>query len=542
MYTIETTPADFAQRILYLDGKPFSLNGLPYMEVILNTQTDRRLLMTGRQVGKSTDVSALITTESASHPFWRALYVAPRNDQVTQFNNDKLNPMINNSPILKEYYTDSSCVRQAGAKELLNGSIIYLRSCYHTADGIRGISANSVYVDEVQDIIIDNIPVIEECTARKNPKCMTFCGTPKTFDNCIQKLWEQTSQHYWGMKCPSCGKWNVPIVIENLSEEGLVCKHCKNRLDIQNGEYIAMYPDRQFVGFHISQAMVAGVKQTGIPWSRLWEKLVNPLYSEAKFYNECLGFSYDNGAKLLVEADIRACCDNKTESWSTQRKSEWGMYTVIAAVDWGVLGGNTHTVATIGGLDSNGNIRVLYSKKYPVDQDPLNQIEDITKVITDSGAAIIVADRGGGSLANSVLRRNFPNKKVYEIEYKAKVQDGMHFNVGSRSWITDRTRALAGVILDIKAGRMIFPKFSVMKDFAPDLLTLTCEYNDRIRAFQIIRDLNTPDDFAHTLVYLRLGARFFGPNPTKYQHKLEVFNPPDKDASDHIEVDIPEIE
>lgn len=118
----------------------------------------------------------------------------------------------------------------------------------------------------------------------------------------------------------------------------------------------------------------------------------------------------------------------------------------------------------------------------------------------------------------------------------------MHFNVGSRSWITDRTRALAGVILDIKAGRMIFPKFSVMKDFAPDLLTLTCEYNDRIRAFQIIRDLNTPDDFAHTLVYLRLGARFFGPNPTKYQHKLEAFNPPDKDASDHIEVDIPEIE
>lgn len=91
-------------------------------------------------------------------------------------------------------------------------------------------------------------------------------------------------------------------------------------------------------------------------------KLVNPLYSEAKFYNECLGFSYDNGAKLLVEADIRACCDNKTESWSTQRKSEWGMYTVIAAVDWGVLGGNTHTVVTIGGLDSNGNIRVLYSK------------------------------------------------------------------------------------------------------------------------------------------------------------------------------------
>ena len=45
---------------------------------------------------------------------------------------------------------------------------------------------------------------------------------------------------------------------------------------------------------------------------------------------------------------------------------------------------------------------------------PLNK-STITKVITDSGAAIIVADRGGGSLANSVLRRNFPNKKVYDL-------------------------------------------------------------------------------------------------------------------------------
>ena len=37
MYTINTTPAEFAQRILYLDGKPFSLAGLPYMETIMNT-------------------------------------------------------------------------------------------------------------------------------------------------------------------------------------------------------------------------------------------------------------------------------------------------------------------------------------------------------------------------------------------------------------------------------------------------------------------------------------------------------------------------
>ena len=81
MYTINTTPAEFAQRILYLDGKPFSLNGLPYMVTIMNTETERLLLMTGRQVAKSTTVSATAVTELTGRPFWRALYVAPRNDK-----------------------------------------------------------------------------------------------------------------------------------------------------------------------------------------------------------------------------------------------------------------------------------------------------------------------------------------------------------------------------------------------------------------------------------------------------------------------------
>lgn len=256
------------------------------------------------------------------------------------------------------------------------------------------------------------------------------------------------------------------------------------------------------------------------------EKLNNPLYGEAKFYNECLGYSYDNGAKLLVEADIKECCDSDTPDWTLKRDSKWGIYTVVAAVDWGVLGGNTHTVVTIGGLDTQENLRVFFSKKFPVDQDPLSQMDEIVRLLNSVGPAILVCDRGGGSLANSVLRKHFPHLKLYEIEYKAKVSAGMEFNVKSKSWITDRTRALAGVVLDIKSNRLIFPNYKVTKDFGRDLLTLSCEYNDRIRAFQIIRDLNTPDDFAHTLVYLRLGARYFAKSPRAYKHQLSDFIPP----------------
>lgn len=49
-YTIETTPADFAQKLLYLDGKPISFDGMPYMKTIINTEAEKMLLKTGRQV------------------------------------------------------------------------------------------------------------------------------------------------------------------------------------------------------------------------------------------------------------------------------------------------------------------------------------------------------------------------------------------------------------------------------------------------------------------------------------------------------------
>lgn len=532
-HTIEITRAEYAQRMLYLDGKPFSVAPVPYMIPILNCNAEKTILMTGRQVGKSTTLAATILTEQTAIPHYRTLYVAPRNDQVSQFSGDRLSAMINYSPMVTKYFTNSKMTQQSHAKEFTNGSWTYLRSCYHTADGIRGISANSIFIDEVQDILLDNIPVIEECSARKNPKRMIFCGTPKTFDNPIQKMWEQSTQHFWAVKCRHCNHWNVPLGESNLGINFLQCARCGGELHVLDGEYVAKFPSRAFVGFHISQAMVSGVPGLDVPWSRLREKVDNPLYSTGKMYNECLGFSYDFGSKLLTERELYECVDESTPTMSTQRAASWGMYTVCAGVDWGVLGGNTRTVVTIGGLDKNGMLRIMYSKKFPVDQDPVAQVNEIAKIINDAGVTCVAADRGGGVFANGFLKKQLLHSTIHEIEYKAKVNAGMQYNKDAKDWITDRTRAMSGVMSDIKGKKMIFPGGTFGREFFPDLLTLTCEYNDRLRCFQIIREINTPDDFAHTLVYLRIAAKKIGLAPKGAQViDLEEFSPPDGAASE----------
>lgn len=522
---VSVTPAEYAQTLLYLDGKPFSLDSVPFMIPIINCGSELGMMMTGRQVGKSTTLSAKILSRLTAFAYHNALYVAPRLDQVAEFSKAKLGAMITTSPYIRSIFMNASVIQQARSKSFLNGSAIVLRSCYLNPDAIRGITANDIYIDEIQDIIVENIPVIVECSSRKAIRHIFYCGTPKTFDNTIQKNWDKSSQHFWAIKCPHCNKWNVELGMANIGKEWLCCAKCGGRIDARTGEYVAKHPDREFTGFHVSQLMIAGAPNTGVPWKRVLEKLNDPLYGLAKFYNECLGYSYDVGQKLLTETDLGACCIAEMQNLTIDRKAEWGMSRVFAGVDWGVLGGNTHTVLTIGGIDCDGVLRVMYAKKYPVDQDPVAQVEEICDTIARAGCCLVAADRGNGHVANAFLRKKLTYARICEIEYKSKVTEGMRYSDKSKTWITDRTRAIAGIVIDIKQQKIQFPIYKVMSPFFEDLLTLSCAYNDNLRAYQILREGETPDDFAHALAYLRLAAKMIGPAPTKKIHQLEEFYP-----------------
>lgn len=532
---VSVTRSQFASRILYLDGKPFSLAGVPFMAPILDCPYERMVEMTGRQVGKSTNNSALMLTSTAANEHHRVLYIAPRNEQVIQFSKDRLSHMINYSPFFQDWLINSKVQQQVRAKEFTNGSFIFLRSCYHTADGARGITANDIYFDEVQDILLENIPIIEECSARKVNRKIVYSGTPKTFDNPIAQIWDQSTQNYWAVKCPACNHWNIPLDIANLGEESLVCAKCGKPISALTGMYVSKFPEKGVAGFHISQLMIYGNPGTGLPWSRVMEKYRDPLYGIAKFTNECLGFPYDVGAKLLTEGHLRACSTREGDEyyqpqWTIDRDGKWGLRLVFAGVDWGVLGGNTRTVLTIGGLTPAGKLKVYFAKKFPVDQDPVEQVTEVGDLIAQAGCRMIAADRGGGHVANAFLRKKLPNTLVYEIEYKPRVTQGMYYNTKSMSWITDRTRALSGVIIDIKSRMMEFPDYRCWgSTFAPDLLTLSCDYNDNLRAYQILRQNSIPDDFAHALTYLRLAARKMAVNPHAKAHSLDDFVLPGSD-------------
>ena len=279
---LKATKTAFVEKLLWLDGKPFSFEGRNYLHPIYNAPWRNLLLKTARQVEKTTMLCNNMMVNSMVRNFHKSLYVSPSHSQTRQFSNDKLKNAIEKSPLIKKYYQDWSVSNQVFEKGFTNGSMIFLRSCFRTADRTRGLSVPDLYLDEIQDLLISEIPVIAECTSHFPESFHLYAGTPKSFQNPIEAYWQESTQNEWMVKCFACGKWNfldetniAPSKLYNNDSiiPGPVCKKCMKPIDVRRGKWMTFAPGERFNGFRIPQLMVPWIVSTKAQWSKLlWKR------------------------------------------------------------------------------------------------------------------------------------------------------------------------------------------------------------------------------------------------------------------------------
>jgi intein/homing endonuclease len=113
-------------------------------------------LQTGTETFLSDFVVNHNTTSLANHlvvrsvvkPYNKSLYVSPSHTQTRQFSSEKLKPAIERSPFIMRYLQDSQVSSQVFEKGFTNGSFIFLRSAFRSADRARGISARDLCYDK----------------------------------------------------------------------------------------------------------------------------------------------------------------------------------------------------------------------------------------------------------------------------------------------------------------------------------------------------------------------------------------------------------
>lgn len=369
----------------------------------------------------STMLGNLCLTYSALNPAFKTLYVSATAQQAQVFSTDRIKDPIETSEVLSAL-TNRNLSQNVFFKQFTNRSQIRLRYAFLSADRVRGIPADNILIDEIQDILADNIPVIEECASHSEYKLKKYSGTPKSLDNTIEVYWQRFStQNEWMVPCDSCNNWNE-LGENNIGKRGVICAKCGKPINVRHerAQWASMQPvtseneDRVvFEGFRIPQIMVPWIVDTEDGWSDILMKLEQ--YSRAKFYNEVLGLSFDSGSRPLKRNHIKSCCRHDIRMADLDKWVAKTGNLVFMGCDWGCHDDKTRVLTSRGfKLFSDLQVGDLVAQ-FDKDTREMTFVEPYAIVVKDWEEPLYhVTGRGIDMMLTGTHRMLFKTEKVPE--------------------------------------------------------------------------------------------------------------------------------
>jgi hypothetical protein len=507
---------------------PFSFEGRSYLRQIYDTPSKRTLLKCGRQVEKSTLLGNKLLAYACIIQALGCLYVSPTNQQTKVFSQDRLKEPVETSEYLKSW-TTTKLSDNVFLKKFINRSQVTLRYCYMSADRVRGIPADVICIDELQDILTDSIPIIEQCASHSPYKIYMYSGTPKSLDNTIEYYWtEFSTQNEWMVPChrhsimTGGGKisnvyWNI-LDETNIGKKSLICDKCKNPINAgdDRAQWVAMNPGvihripKPYEGFRIPQLMVPWV-----PWEEIIQNQLT--YPRGKFYNEVLGLSYDSGTRPLTRKDVMDNCDPNIRLDAAfqekMRKHLAGSYPIYAGIDWGT-GENTYTVMSLGTYLQD-RFTIFYIRRFEgPESEPDTMMEMVMREIDQWQVRRAGCDYGGGFWPNDRLLNRFGWERIVKYQYstpnaKVKWEDGL------KRYLINRTEVMSDLFNAIKKRTVFrFPMWEQFQNpFGNDMLNIFSEFNEQRRENVYKKSPSSTDDAFHSILLCFLTSMIDRPRP-----------------------------
>lgn len=523
---IALTRAQLATAVLQIKGKPLSFDDyLPFIDVY-DLYPDEMVLKCGRQIGKSVSLSGALVSNSAAVNHFNSLYIAPLSQQTSRFSTGYLDTFME-SPLMKKYYRDTSSRKNVFQKSFKNKSTIYLgyAESESDADRIRGVNADLLCVDEIQDVSYDALPVLYETLSASEYAYKRLTGTAKTENNTLELKWKASNQCEWVMKCLGCSKhvaaYDYETCMKILKHHGGPgCPYCGHTLDVTTGRWVSFNPsvDRS-VGFHIPQFII-GARTRPKKWRELQDKI--EMYNPQKLANEVFGLAAGMGGKILTQREAMACSNPLRETFDTEwPRDPRGIIQVALGVDWSVTSANkSYTVITVIGSDMSGKIYLLYSERLN-GVDILDQVRYVMVIARRFGAQIVASDRGVGVLQCQLLQNEMGRDMVAPINYVA-AKAALRWDGAGQYFAADRTMCIDSVVMKMKLGPSSFetPSWGITAGFWRDALSV---HEEETRAGRRIycKNPDLPDDWLHSVVFANIGLMILR-KEFKYVEALEV--------------------
>lgn len=399
-----------------------------------------------------------------------------------------------------------------------------------------------------------HLPIIGECmSAAPAPwGIWDLTGTPKGYDNPIQKSWEDSSQAEWVVICPhaGCGHENfctaeydmldmIGPVHDDISEDcpGTVCSKCRRPVSPRTGFWLHRFPEKRWTyqGFHIPQPIMPMHYANPVRWAELVAKMQGKYNTSPNvFHNEVLGESYDQGSKLLTKSELVSACvldwDNDPKHPPLSRIESLRPYydATVLAVDWGGGGGDmmsghsekarrqrvSFTSLAFMGITKDRKIDVIWGTRLLTPNDHAREAADVLALLRQLNPGRLAHDfTGAGALRQTLLvQAGVPEDMFVGFDYKSIPSGTIIKYVPADDWDTrphwriDKTRTILTTVNAIKFGILRLFRYDNRGSEDPglldDFLSLTEEKvempggSDR---YIIRRILSSPDDFAQAV-------------------------------------------
>jgi hypothetical protein len=532
-------------RLFCWDGQPFTIDNHFPMEPVFRTAIPPELLLkAGRQVAKTTTMAAFLLAMARSVPYLKVLCITPLYEQIRRFSHSYVRKFIDESPI-RDTFVDDTTVNQILQRSFINGASLYFSFALLDAERARGIPSDFLFIDELQNVFGELVPILVETQSASPLKIKRYAGTPKSLDNPIQTYWGDSSQAEWIIKCDTggCGHWNVPSLEQDLldmtgpyrddiSEQspGLVCSKCRKPLRPRTGRWYHLYKEKKdtFPAYHLPQQIFPMHYADRDSWDVLlgkWAGRRNTTFTQ--FLNEVCGESYDVGSKLVTETDLRNAAVLPWRRRLVEAEKHLGQYTHrILAVDWGGGGGRlrsslgkdddkrlrtSFTTLSALGRRPDGKIHCIWGHRSLRTHDMRYEAQLCVEAMARLRCSHLVHDYGGAGAAREVFihQMGVPYHNIVPIAYVGPARQGpMQFHPATDDhprdyYSVDKSYTLALTAMAIKYGLLQFFAYDHVSNDDPgllhDFLSLIEEKIEMPRSrdiYQISKNPTAFDDFA----------------------------------------------
>ncbi|HEY1602464.1 MAG TPA: phage terminase large subunit family protein [Pirellulales bacterium] len=467
----------------------------PYLPAIYAVRDRNLVIRASRQVEKSTFLANTILFEACANRNARILFVSPRAEQASVFSHIRLMPMVRDSPLLARHLLGKQKKLPVTNVTFANGAQLYLRAAFHSADACRGLSANLLLVDEVQDIAAGDLPVLAETLSHAEHGRMILTGTPKLVDNHLEGFFSQSTANCWTIVCDGCQN---PVRIDEraLGPVSLICNNCQTPLDAAHGAWVPRNPQGTWgEGFTISHPMV--------PWLDFHDVLERQrAYDPVRFRNEVLGLPTTLGDHVVTRAELESCCGDDVLS----NTSPFLGMPLYAGVDWGG-GMASRTVLVVGTMRSDFTFHILHIAAFQPQEDPQRILDQISRQCREFRVVALAADgNGNGHVYNRLLYdRLRPQRGFYSIFYSQAEQRPTPDGVMHR-WTVNRSASIGVLFGRVKRKQLIFPRRADVDAFLDEFACETAVYDEHARAIKYTHPENQRDDAMHATNYALLIA------------------------------------